>query len=286
MNMYKSLYTYFFLLIAIPLISQENGHLISKTPIPRDTLLHAFAAFPNPERFVVAEGPSLRWNDDWQHLDSLNLFDITYLSDGFKVKGYLLEPRASGKHPCVIFNRGGNRSFGMLTPVRIAFLGGKLASHGYVVIASNYRGVDGGEGMEEFGGADVNDVLNLIPALGQTEKADTSRIGMYGWSRGGMMTYLALTRTDRIKAAVVGGAVSDNFETIRERPDMETHVLAELIPDYAASKEAALTERSAIHWADRFPKNVPVLMLHGNADWRVKSTQSLRLALEFEKHRI
>ncbi|MDX1479816.1 MAG: prolyl oligopeptidase family serine peptidase, partial [Saprospiraceae bacterium] len=196
------------------------------------------------------------------------------------------EPRASGKHPCVIFNRGGNRSFGMLNPVRIAFLAGHLASKGYVLIASNYRGVDGGEGMEEFGGADVNDVLNLIPVLGQTEKADTSLIGMYGWSRGGMMTYLALTRTDRIKAAVVGGAVSDNFETVRDRPEMETGVLAELVPNYAATREAALTQRSAIRWADKFPDNVPILMMHGNADWRVKSTQSLRLALEFEKHRI
>ncbi|MEL6942351.1 MAG: prolyl oligopeptidase family serine peptidase, partial [Bacteroidota bacterium] len=29
-----------------------------------------------------------------------------------------------------------------------------------------------------------------------------------------------------------------------------------------------------------------ILMLHGSSDWRVKSTHSLKLALEFEKHRI
>ena len=72
-----------------------------------------------------------------------------------------------------------------------------------MVVASQYRGNDGGEGMEEFGGADVNDIFNLIPVLDQNPKADTSRIGMEGTSRGGMMTYLCLKRSCRFKAAVV-----------------------------------------------------------------------------------
>ena len=33
---------------------------------------------------------------------------------------------------------------------------------------------------------------------------------MFGWSRGGMMTYLALTKTNRIKAAVVGSGIQKN----------------------------------------------------------------------------
>jgi hypothetical protein len=32
-----------------------------------------------------------------------------------------------------------------------------------VVVASQYRGNGGGEGHEEFGGAEVHDILNLIP---------------------------------------------------------------------------------------------------------------------------
>jgi len=107
---------------------------------------------------------------------------------------------------------------------------------------------------------------------------------MYGWSRGGMMTYLALTKTNKIKAAVVGGAPSD--KTIIDRPDMETGVYAELIPNYWKNKERALKKRSAVYFVDKFPKNVPILMLHGNADWRVKPEHSLKLALEFEKYRI
>jgi dipeptidyl aminopeptidase/acylaminoacyl peptidase len=155
-----------------------------------------------------------------------------------------------------------------------------------VVIASQYRGNGGSEGQEEFGGKDVNDITILPEVLKEIEDADTNSIGMYGWSRGGMMTYIALTKTDKIKAAIVGGAVSDNYFSVADRPEMETGVLAELIPNYYSNKDLELEKRSAIKWADKFPKNVPILILHGNADWRVKPEQSLTLALEFEKYRI
>ncbi|MEM8524899.1 MAG: prolyl oligopeptidase family serine peptidase [Bacteroidota bacterium] len=224
---------------------------------------------------------SLRNEDS---LDGIEIYNLTYLSDGLKVKGMMVKPEKSGKYPCIIYNRGGNRDFGALDKRIVAFFLGNLAKEGYIVIASQYRGNAGGEGQEEFGGKDVNDVLILTEVLKEVEEADTSRIGMYGWSRGGMMTYIALTRTDKIKAAVVGGANSDL--TVIDRPNMETGVYAELIPNYEENKEEELTKRSAIYWADQFPKNVPILLLHGNADWRVKSTNSLKLALEFEKYRI
>src|SRR5688500_10771616 len=128
-------------------------------------------------------------------------YGITYQSDGLKVKGYLVMPKAKGIYPCIIYNRGGNRDGGALTDGQTGRIMAEVASWGYIVVGSQYRGNMGGEGKEEFGGSDVNDVLNLIPLLANFQQADTSRIGMYGWSRGGMMTYLALTKTKRIKAA-------------------------------------------------------------------------------------
>ena len=162
---------------------------------------------------------------------------------------------------------------------------GKLASKGYVVIASQYRGNGGSEGKEEYGGKEINDVLNLIPLLAEIPEADTEKIGMFGGSRGGMMTYIALTKTDNIKAAAVLGAVSDKYTNIEDRPSLENS-LYELVEAYEENKEAELGKRSAIKWVDKFPKDVPILIMHGNADWRVKTDQSLRLALEFDKHRI
>lgn len=215
--------------------------------------------------------------------DDVETYSITYLSDGLKVKGFVFKPKREGEFPCIIYNRGGNQEFGALTSrnKRLLF----LAKKGYVVIASQYRGNGGSEGEEEFGGKDVNDVVILTEVLKDIDGADIDRIGMYGWSREGMMTYIALTKTDKIKVAVIGGGVADSFTTISNRPSMET-VYEELIPNYKENKEEELTKRSAVKWANKFSKNTPILILHGNADWRVKPEQSLKLALEFEKNRI
>ena len=70
-----------------------------------------------------------------------------------------------------------------------------------------------------------------------------------------------------------------------DRPSLE-NVYMELVENYEVNKEAELDKRSAVKWADRFSKNVPILIMHGNADWRVSSKQSLKLALELDQYRI
>lgn len=137
------------------------------------------------------------WRNEFPYLDSIVISEITYLSDGLKVNGYLIEPRVTGNYSCIIYNRGGNREFGKLEIGTSVWLG-NLAKNGYVVIASQYRGNRGSQGREEFGGEDVNDILNLTEVLKEVESANTSKIGTYGWSRGIMMTYVALKR--RIKS--------------------------------------------------------------------------------------
>ena len=234
---------------------RQNGKLVQSSPVRLKTA--------GPHALAI--------------LDKVEVRSITYLSDGLKVKGYLAVPKEGKKLPCVIYNRGGNRSFGAIDDDEAVYELGRIATWGYVVAASQYRGNAGGEGREEFGGADVDDVLNLIPLLKSLPQADTSRIGMYGWSRGGMMTYLALTRTDRIAAAVIGGGSSDLFDGMKQRPDMEKYVYAQLIPNYAKNKEAALAARSAIRWPEKINKKTPLLLLHGSADWRVDPTEALAM---------
>lgn len=229
---------------------------------------------------------------------------ISYASDGLEVEGYLVRPRSvltqAKPLPCVIYNRGGNREFGALDDSRALFLLGKLALRGYVVVASQYRGNGprglerypgrricnecmnpvGGAVREQFGGAEVADVLNLIPLLETLPEADAKRIGMFGWSRGGMMTYLALAKTDRIKAVVVGAGITDAFSTLEERPDMVAHVFGELVPGWEdeAIRELSLENRSAVRWPNLLPEETPILMLHGSADWRVSPMQAFAMA--------
>jgi len=269
-----------FVLIFTSCKAQETKLLIHKE------LITDLSEAPFYNRFTEEINGQTEWKEEFKYFDTIDIYKITYLSDGLKIKGLLVQPKAKGIYPCVIYNRGGNRDFGSLKVGNILISLGQIASEGYVVIASQYRGNGGSEGQEELGGKDINDITILPDVLKEIEIADPNRIGMYGWSRGGMMTFIALTKIKKIKTAVVGGAVSDYFNLIKVRPELETSVLSELIPDYDKNKEAELEKRSAVKWVDHFPKNVPILMLHGNADWRVKPEQSLTMALEFEKYRV
>jgi len=105
-------------------------------------------------------------------------------------------------------------------------------------------------------------------------------MGIFGWSRGGMMTYLALKATDRFKAAIVGAGLADAAAGIKQRPGMEAHVYSELIPrwDDPDTRAVAISDRSAVQWVDALPENTPILILHGTADWRVDPTQALDMA--------
>jgi dipeptidyl aminopeptidase/acylaminoacyl peptidase len=193
---------------------------------------------------------------------------IMYLSDGLKVVGFLWKPQdtAGKQFPLIIFNRGGNREFGKLTPwSHFGFY--TYVSNGFVVLASQYRGNDGGEGREEYGGADVRDVLTLLPLAQSLGYVDMHNIFMLGWSRGGMMTYLALKHNMPVNAVAVGGGLTDLVSEGKRRPAL-ANVWRELSPGFEKRGEALLRERSAVYWAEQI--NVPVFILHGGADWRAE----------------
>ena len=254
----------------VALFGAASVHAQDGAIVARDTL-----AFTPDQKQYFPERVRLRGVE--LDLDHLIVQRITYLSDGLRVKGYLVEPATGDSLPAVIFNRGGNRDYTALSDTFAVVRLGVLAQHGYVVAASQYRGNKGGEGREEFGGTDVNDVLNLIPLLDSHPRVDASRLGMYGWSRGGMMTYLALARTGRIRGAVVGSGMADAFDMVTRRPEMEKDVFAELVPNWATDREAALVARSAVRWPEKLNKTTPILVLHGSADLRVNPREALEM---------
>jgi dipeptidyl aminopeptidase/acylaminoacyl peptidase len=207
---------------------------------------------------------------------------VVYESDSLRISGYLAYPKSAVEGmrllPCVLWNRGGNRDFGGNTDPRFLALAKRITGWGYVLFASNYRGGPGSEGNEEFGGADVADVLNAILVFDRLPFADRDRIGMWGHSRGGMMTYLALTKTDRIRAAIIGAGMADLERQIQQRPEMESEVATELVPNWTTQRAKAIADRSAVRFVDHLPKNVPILLVHGTADWRVDPRDSLDMA--------
>ena len=214
--------------------------------------------------------------------EEMYVYEFSYTSQKHKVFGYLAEPRKGSGLPCIVYNRGGSKDFGSLEDEHM-FVGriARFAKEGYIVIASQYSGVKGGEGEDQFGGEDLHDVLNLYKILKAYPRADIDRIGMCGGSRGGLMTYMALTRAKWIKAAIAEFAPSDLFDKEKYRPDFKKH----LKRMFGASAEE-MKKRSALYWADKFPKNVPILIMHGTADWRVNPMDSLRLAEKLQQNKI
>ena len=237
--------------------------------------------------FAIDDSDKVYFQNRFKNTDSVlsetTLQKITYLSDGLKISGYIAQPKATNKkYPCLIYCRGGNRDFGSLNSFELFYLQ-RMAAWGYVVIASQYRGGPDSEGKDEFGGADINDVINLLPALTQIPNADTSRIGIHGWSRGGMMVYLAMKKTNRFKAAVVGAGATDLYSSIKLRDGFEAAVYAECIPNYYKNKDAELKKRSAVYWANMLCKTTPLLVMQGSSDWRVSPEENLELVNKLYK---
>ncbi len=98
-----------------------------------------------------------------------------------------------------------------------------LAQQGYVVLKVDNRGsANRGLAFEghlhrDMGGVEVEDQVAAVRWLGETYPfADTSRVGVYGWSYGGYMTLMCLAKEPAVfKVGVAGAPVThwDGYDT-------------------------------------------------------------------------
>ena len=139
--------------------SKDDGRLLEQTPFA----LPAFDQLPDRFKRAYPRDVIERMHDS----PDLEVLKIKYLSDGLKVSGFIYKPKdvAGKKFPVVIWNRGGVGEDTVISVENFLDLYEmhRYAAEGFVVLASQYRGYDGGEGKDEVGGADLDDVLNLIP---------------------------------------------------------------------------------------------------------------------------
>jgi dipeptidyl aminopeptidase/acylaminoacyl peptidase len=204
---------------------------------------------------------------------------VLYRSDGLRVVAYIYRSAQHNatKLPVVIYNRGSYVA-GDQAPV-LAPLFHRLARAGFVVVAPQYRGSDGGEGRDEMGGADVNDVRNALRMASRLPGVDSTRAFLYGESRGGMMTYQVLRDGIPVRAAAVVGAFTDLDSLLADDP--RARAAAPMIfPTFERDHDVIAPRRSALRWADSL--RVPLLILHGAADPQVSPRQSLRLAVALD----
>lgn len=219
----------------------------------------------------------------------LDCDSIEYRSDQHIVRGWVVQPKKRGKDklPVIVFNRGGNRNLGAVTFARLFDSVFPLAEQGFIVVVSQYRGVSSQQDLkpspDEYGGAEVRDVTNLMKLLPTMPRADTDNVFMIGESRGAIMTFRALLDAPvPVRAVAVHGGAYDLHDLVRFRPVFEG-MFKVLIPGYARNRSTELDRRSVTRWAGRLPPRTGVLMLHGGDDERTPVTSAHKLARELKR---
>jgi dipeptidyl aminopeptidase/acylaminoacyl peptidase len=205
---------------------------------------------------------------------------IVYRSDGFRVVGFIYRPvDATKRHAAIIVNRGGTGDFGMMHPWLQSYYLAYLEA-GYVLVMSQYRGAGGSEGADEYGSADIADVTALVPIARALPYVDPENLFMLGFSRGGIMTYRALTMDLPIRAAATVSGLTNLSRQIQYRPEMRESVFRALFPNFERREAEHYRIRSAVEWADRI--QTPLLLIHGTADDRVRADDALELASKLQ----
>lgn len=92
-----------------------------------------------------------------------------------------------------------------------------FAAHGYAVLNVNYRGSTG-RGHEysetiaaDWGNKEVKDLLAVVDAAIATGNIDAERLGIGGWSYGGILTDYTIASDTRFKAASSGAGMANLF---------------------------------------------------------------------------
>ncbi|WP_142829505.1 alpha/beta hydrolase family protein [Planococcus soli] len=197
----------------------------------------------------------------------VRLTEIVYWSEGLKVKGMLAEPKKPGSYSGILYLRGGIQSIGMVRPARIA----QFAAQGFVVFAPYYRGNRGGEGRDEFAGADRWDAVHAVDVL---KKYSNGKVHLLAFSRGGIMAlWTAILRPD-VTSLVTWAGVTDTVLTYKERPDMR-RMMKRLYGGTPNTALAAYEERNPLMRIDE--SNAPMLIIHGLKDENVYPAQAYLL---------
>lgn len=232
---------------------------------------------------VVAESIYESWVKKFERAEDIVAERWSYDSEGNAVTALYLRPKElpNAGAPLVIFNRGGRANYGMLNVLTINNLLSPLVEKGYLMLASQYRGVDGGEGEDDFGGAEVADITNLIEIGRKLPEWDGKNIYLFGWSRGGMMSLMTLKLGAEVNAVALGAPLIDLTLSTDENQRREDWLMR-VLPNYEQEGAEALERRSAPYWLDKL-NDTPILLMHGDADKDVSILHSRQLAAKLKE---
>ena len=215
-------------------------------------------------------------------LDDLQLASVEKAQfesrDGTEIEGFIFKPPGFNpdfKYPTLLRIHGGPVS---QYDYNFNFEAQLFAANGYVVVMVNPRG-SSGYGQEfslgiyqNWGTKDFEDVMAGVDYAIDQGFADPERLGVGGWSYGGILTNYVITKTDRFKGAITGAS-----EVLFRSNYGHDHYQLQW------EKELGLPWENAEAWERISPFNdvanitTPTLVMGGEKDWNVPILNSEQL---------
>lgn len=252
--------------------------------------LDAFSSAADPGRTVLcnAKGKELKKLSDnnrlRKQLSNLNIkapefFDFK-TSEGVSLNGWMIKPAdfdASKKYPVLMFCYGGPASqtvtdeWGCGRPFNY-FWYQMLAQEGYIIVSVDNRGTAarGAEFLKstyaDLGRLETVDQVEAGKYLQKQSYVDASRVGIWGWSYGGYLTSLCMTKGDGLFKAGIAVAPVTNW---RFYDTIYTERYLKKPQDNAKGYD----ENSPINFAKDLQGEY--LLVHGTADDNVHYQNSL-----------
>jgi dipeptidyl aminopeptidase/acylaminoacyl peptidase len=254
-------------------VSNDGALLIGTLSTPKSAA-EVFKANPTFTSFDVLTAQNA-WLADFELADSEV---VKWKSnDGTEIEGVLTRPAgytAGAKVPLLLNPHGGPTGASLNSWNGTAQV---LAANGFAVLQPNFRGSTG-RGVKfaqanknTWGKGDYEDCMSGVQALVDRGVADPDRLGAFGWSYGGYMTFWILTQTDRFKAVSPGAGLT-NIYSMYSQNDIQRYLRW-----FYSDKSP--WDNTDLYW-DRSPmkyvRNVktPTLILHGQNDTRVPIAQA------------
>jgi len=189
---------------------------------------------------------------------------------GPEVEGWVFFPpdfQEGTRYPTVLRIHGGpHGAYG----VAWNFEAQLLAANGYLVLITNPRGSSGyGNDFsmalwQKWGIPDFQDVMAGVDHVVQRGWADPDRLGVGGWSYGGILTNYVITKSTRFKGAVSGASMGllvanfgvDHYQLGNER-------------EWGTPWENREMWEDLSPWNDIDQVTTPTLFMGGESDWNV-----------------
>ncbi|MFN2577746.1 MAG: prolyl oligopeptidase family serine peptidase [Pyrinomonadaceae bacterium] len=213
------------------------------------------------EDYVLADTEVVKWKS----------------KDGMEIEGLLTKPvnYQQGKRVPLLLNPHGGPTGASIN----GFNGTAqvLAANGFAVLQPNFRGSTGRGAVfaqankNTWGKGDYDDCMTGVDAMIANGVADPDRLGAFGWSYGGYMTFWILTQTDRFKAVSPGAGLT-NIYSMYSQNDIQRYLRWFYSDKSPWDAQELYWDRSPM----KYVKNVktPTMIMHGQVDTRVPIAQA------------